>query len=104
MRSGGALRTLVTVVLALAVNLVLDVAFDLTVPARWAVVVGVVLVADLAVQAVRRRGAGPERARDGTSGGAHGRSATRSVDVGPLSAAQPPGQAAPERQGGPGER
>ncbi len=51
----GARRTLVTVVLALAVNVALDVAFDLPMLARWAVVLGVVLLVNLSIEAVRRR-------------------------------------------------
>ncbi len=51
----GARRTLVTVVLALAVNVALDVAFDLPMLARWAVVLCVVLLVNLSIEAVRRR-------------------------------------------------
>ncbi|SDF38995.1 hypothetical protein SAMN05660485_03241 [Blastococcus fimeti] len=53
--SEGALRLFATVVLALAVNAVLDIAFDLPVLARWAVAVAVVLLVGLLIGAVRRR-------------------------------------------------
>ena len=51
----GPLRTLVTVVLALATNVVVDVAFDLPMLARWAIVVTVVLLVTLLLGALRRR-------------------------------------------------
>jgi hypothetical protein len=51
----GALRTVATVVLALAINVVLDIAFDLPMLARWAIVLSVVLLVNLLIEAVRRR-------------------------------------------------
>jgi hypothetical protein len=75
-RFEGSLRTLVTVVLALAINVVLDIALDLPMLARWAVVVSVVLLVSVVGEAVRRRvdaeGSDPHRTRRG----AHGRHPT----------------------------
>lgn len=51
----GALRMLATVVLALAINVVLDLAYDLPMLARWTIVLSVVLLANLLIEALRRR-------------------------------------------------
>ncbi|WP_369134077.1 hypothetical protein [Modestobacter sp. I12A-02662] len=73
----GALRTLVTAVLVLAVNVVLDIALDLPVLVRWAVVLSVVLLVTVSFEAVRRRADAAGPARNRTQGSAHGRPPTR---------------------------
>ncbi|GAA2721121.1 hypothetical protein [Cellulomonas aerilata] len=59
-RSDGTLRTLPTLVLAVLVNIALDVAFDLPMLVRWSIALIVVLVPVALIEAHRRR-AGADR-------------------------------------------
>lgn len=53
--SPGVPRTAATVIFALAANVALDIAFDLHMLARWAIVLAVVLLAGALIEVRRRR-------------------------------------------------
>lgn len=56
-RSHTTLRTVLTVLIALAVNVILDAAFDLPMLVRWGIALGAVLAVVAVIEAIRRRAA-----------------------------------------------